>query len=108
MGDITAKVYRQGDVLLREIDGKIDEVPRWGFEDKGMATLRIGGETGKVHEIQGHLFENPHRKDEQVIVLDATALLKHEEHGAMEIPAGTYQVSRVREYTDNSTRYGMD
>ena len=104
--DITAKVYRQGDVLLREIG----EVPQWGYEDKGMVMLRIGGETGKVHEIQGHLFENPHRAGDQVLVLDATGLLKHEEHGAMEIPPGTYQVSRVCEYTGDSgrTRYGMD
>ena len=104
MGDITAKVYRQGDVLLREI-GK---VPQCGYEDKGMATLRIGGETGRVHEIQGHLFENQSRSNEPVLVLDATALLKHEEHGAMEIPAGTYQVSRVREYTGGGVRSGMD
>lgn len=104
LGDKTAKVYRQGDVVLREIDN----VPQSGYEDKGMATLKIGGETGKVHEIQGHLFERPHRRDEQILVLDATGLLKHEEHGTMEIPPGTYLVSRVREYAGGGTRYGMD
>lgn len=89
--------------MLREI-----VVMPHGYEDKGIATLRIGGETGKVHEIQGHLFEHRYRENEPVLVLDATGLLRHEEHGTMEIPPGTYQVRRVREYTGGGTRVGMD
>lgn len=93
------KMYRQGDVLLVRMDrppqGKRMEVER----ENGRVILAHGEATGHAHAI-GHpgamLFNTG---GDTLLSLKEDAVLSHEEHFPIELPAGLYQVVRQREYT---------
>lgn len=88
------KNYRHGDVLIVPCDAK--EVK--GKEDKEL-TLAEGEVTGHAHRItsgQAKLF----RFDDKMYlkVLSKIALLTHEEHRALELPQGDYEIKIQRDY----------
>ena len=87
--------YQQGDVLIKKISelpqGKTVERRQRGF------VLADGEVTGHAHviednikmvEVNGVLF----------IGCESDVTVKHEEHGAITIPAGNYQIGIVQEY----------
>lgn len=97
--------YRQGDVLLRKI-GKLPagltEVPR----DGRRVVLAYGERTGHAHALSNErvtMFRDTGTGTGQHTYLsisgDADAILRHEEHGAMRVPAGNYEVVGQREET---------
>jgi hypothetical protein len=84
------KVWRQGDVLFF----KISQMPK-GAEIEANE-LRIEGEDGHTHLMQDVIIK---RNNEQTYVeVSEPTEIKHEEHPALLIPRGTYQVRQNRSY----------
>lgn len=89
------RLYRQGDVLIEQIPRlPIDARKREG------ATLAHGELTGHSHRLgQADAIQLwVQGTDLFLEVKAASATLVHEEHRAIELPHGFYQVWRQREY----------
>jgi hypothetical protein len=99
-------IYRQGDVLLH----RIDELPKTATKrprGKGPLVLAHGEATGHTHSIGSARVLMYAVADEFerigtafVVVPNPGAVLKHQEHAPVKIPAGTYRVTRQREYIE--------
>jgi len=105
------RIYRQGDVLVREV-GPRDFAGR-GAElaaEKGRVILARGEATGHSHSIDarmGRLFEGS-RPGVCYLLLDEQGLLEHQEHSPISLPKGVYEVIRQREYDPRRDRYVVD
>lgn len=112
------QLFRQGDVMLRatrkEPSGEARPV-----HDQGRTILAYGEQTGHAHEVVSataidnvdavppmQLFEEP--DGTRLLVVRRDAELRHEEHGPIAIPAGTYEVIRQSEYTPAAIRNVAD
>ncbi len=85
------RMYRQGDVLLLEID----EIPGGAKPVKSKIVLE-GEATGHAHRIvHGTIFTR--FMDMFVEAFDGTELV-HDEHGPIKLAPGTYKVVRQVEY----------
>ena len=95
-----AKIFRQGDVLLREVK----QIPSSAQKSEDRI-LAQGETTGHAHKVSQQLqvFRTP----EQTYI-QGTGQLLHEEHGAIQIPEGTYEVVRQREYDPIAERQVSD
>lgn len=102
-------MYRQGDVMLVPVSRPYDlrRVPR----KKGQGVILAEGEaTGHHHRIRskgvsewiGQSFGD--RGKRYVVVSQLGATVTHEEHDPIEIPAGTYEIVRQKEYTVEDDR----
>jgi hypothetical protein len=94
-------MVRQGDVLLME---SAPEIARLGEEvplENGALVLAHGEATGHSHRIVGSSARllRVEGVSDMVLALGAPARLVHEEHGMIELAAGTYVVRRQREYS---------
>src|SRR3989344_4173573 len=78
------KMYRQGDVLLVEID-----VPNAKLEEVKELVVAEGEVTGHKHVLRGNLWTN--HKD-KVVVVNEPAFLSHEQHGPIKVEVGTYKI----------------
>ncbi|MGH8907319.1 MAG: hypothetical protein ACRD0K_12525 [Egibacteraceae bacterium] len=91
--------YRQGDVLIvatRQLPAGLVPAPR----DRGRIVLAEGEATGHAHAIAERgaiLYEGD--GEERFLEVETAVALRHEEHGAITLPPGTYRVIRQREYT---------
>lgn len=100
---------RQGDVFLErvsEIPSKVKAVAR----ERGEIVLAHGEATGHAHFITD-AHAQAWIDDAGVTFLEvkeAMALLLHQEHSTVEIPAGKYRVSRQVEYTPERIRNVAD
>lgn len=89
------KSFRQGDVAFFEIE-KLPE----GAEKTGSELVIEGENPGHIH-LMTNLFlyslatENENRT---FVVIPGPNLITHPEHPPLEVPAGTYEVQRAREY----------
>jgi len=103
-------IYRQGDVLIRRvasIPASAKPTPR----DNGRVILAYGEVTGHAHQIA-----DPDAVGAELTVAEAATFLRltkkaqlvHEEHATLDLPAGTYQVIRQREYTYGESRRVLD
>lgn len=103
--------YRQGDVLIE----RVAELPK-GLKQqpKGeQIILALGEATGHHHSVE---VEEPDRADwwksedgsAQFLDLAAPARVTHQEHAAIELPAGRYRVTRQREYSPEEVRNVAD
>lgn len=105
------RIYRQGDVLVREVRTK--EFVRHGTElaaENGRIVLARGEATGHSHSIDarvGKLFEDS-RPGVCYLLLDEPGLLEHQEHSPISLPKGVYEVIRQREYEPRRDRYVVD
>ena len=105
------RIYRQGDVLVREVSPK--EFVRHGSElaaENGRIILAQGEATGHNHSIDarmGKLFEDS-RPGVCYLLLDEPGLLEHQEHSPISLPKGVYEVVRQREYEPRRNRYVVD
>lgn len=95
-------MYRQGDVLFT----KIKTLPEGLTERRGRIIVE-GEVTGHSHRLvegrilesaQGHLY---------LEVLRATQIV-HQEHNAISLEPGYYQVTRQREYSPEAIRTVVD
>ena len=96
----TLKQYRQGDVFLVEIDQPSRTGKPINPED-GRIILVRGESSGHAHAIRdsngrGKFFEGA--GDRRYLLMTEIGRLDHEEHGAIVLEPGWYEVRRQREY----------
>lgn len=98
--------YRQGDVLIR----RISSLPEQPSKLRVSGILAYGEVTGHAHRI-----ENLHQAE--VLEIETDLYLRvskdgvrivHDEHAAIELPAGKYQIVIQREYSPEAIRNVAD
>jgi hypothetical protein len=95
---------RQGDVLITS-----EDIPRGAQQEmleQGRIVLAHGKATGHAHAIRSRNatpFVAPDKR-RFVLIQGGRATLKHDEHGAVKVPAGAYRVVRQREWQDEEIR----
>lgn len=94
---------RQGDVLLaplRELPPGARELPAGGWEN-GRLVLMHGEVTGHAHAFYGgqvKMFRDDAIGASYVVIENAPAQLRHEEHSTIEFPPGVYALPPQLEY----------
>jgi hypothetical protein len=105
------RTYRQGDVLVREVDTR--DFAHYGvevFAKNGRIILARGEVSGHMHSIDARLarlFEGT-RPGICYLFMDSPGLLEHQEHSPISLPKGLYEVIRQREYEPRRDRYVLD
>jgi hypothetical protein len=100
------KIYRQGDVLIFEAGPSAITLFHEEVPDR---ILAYGEATGHAHRVVGagaHLYARG--EGDMVLTVETRAHVVHEEHGAIELPAGVYLARRQREYTPDEVRIVED
>jgi hypothetical protein len=103
------KVYRQGDVLIKEVDiipQKVNQLK----DDNGRVVLAYGEATGHHHSLaveDATLFEND-VDGSRFLKLCRDSVLTHQEHDPINLPAGNYEVVIQREYSPEEIRRVVD
>lgn len=99
-------IYRQGDVLIR----RIQSLPTQTAQPRLTGILAYGEVTGHAHKV-----EDLTRAEVLEIgaglylrVGDEGVRIVHEEHGAISLPVGNYEVEIQREYTPEAIRNVAD
>jgi hypothetical protein len=95
MSEITQ--IRQGDVLLRRVEPPRD--PQRAHDENGqpIAGLRVDGErTGHAHVLPARVYDSADRG--RVLFLERPTEITHEEHAAVEVPAGWWSPIVQHEY----------
>jgi hypothetical protein len=91
----TIKLIQQGDVLCR----KLAKMPKGKKEVIATNRLVVAhGESGHSHVIEDDEAELIRIGERIILNLTKPATLKHEEHKAIHLNAGIWEVGRVREY----------
>lgn len=101
------KVFRQGDVLLRQIKG----IPKTAKRQKraGSIVLALGEVTGHKHQILDDGVDVFVKEDGTMYLKVANgAELRHEEHGTILLPPGNYERILQREYEPQGIRQVLD
>lgn len=91
-------MFRQGDVLLIPVDREIPEGAKRVPRDQGRIVLAYGEVTGHAHALQSRhavLFEIG---EGRLLRVERKSTLTHEEHSAITLAPGVYEVRRQREY----------
>jgi hypothetical protein len=105
--------YRQGDVFIERIDklpAKLTAHARVG----GRVVLAHGVVTGHDHALAGknvkaYVAAKDAKEGELFLEISGkSAALTHDEHSTITLPAGTYKVSRQREYSPEEIRRVQD
>lgn len=106
---------RQGDVYLRPTTQKPSAKAK-RVTDNGRVILAYGEVTGHAHEVIGvdnddavpamELFLEP--DGTRILVVKRDALLRHEEHGRIDLAPGGYRVIQQREYHPEAIRNVAD
>src|SRR3990167_10919258 len=94
------KIYRQGDVLLREVKS----IPETAKRQKriGAVVLALGEVTGHKHQILDEEVDVFVKEDGTMYLqVKSPADLTHEEHGTVVLPPGNYErvIQRSEEHT---------
>jgi len=85
-----ARVYRQGDVIFKEIDS----LPNWA--NKTGDRLVIESESGNSHVLEATVYD-----DGRYVEVDKPSAVQHPQHRQLTLPIGKYMVYRVRDYYGN-------
>lgn len=106
------KMVRQGDVLLRPVPG-IPEGAEPLTREGGRVVLAFGEATGHAHAIAepgAMLYEwpGPQSGAGRYLQVDVPVLLGHEEHTAIEVEPGFYEVIQQQVWTPRGVRYVQD
>lgn len=98
--------YRQGDVLLL----KVSRAPAGAQKRDGRIVLAYGEVTGHAHAIDDEFAELMEFEGRRYLRVPArkVATLTHEEHGAIQIPGGIYEIRQQREYSPEEIRNVKD
>ena len=98
----TMNIYRHGDVIIRQVDEikgtKRDNLVLAEGEVTGHAHRIIGGEAA-LYEFNEELY---------LEIQSKRAILTHEEHKALELPKGKYEIVIQREYQPEGWSYVAD
>lgn len=109
------KVYRQGDILIREVERIPLRRRRVEAGEPRTLVLAHGELTGHKHEIEAAPDEARLRtgkveteagEEERTFleVLSPSVALRHNEHATVVLPKGEYEVVRQREYDPAAAR----
>lgn len=108
-------MYRQGDILILAVseDSVPEEVralPPAARDGRGRMVLALGEATGHAHALlaPGSLLRDSDPLSPDYLHLPSGGRLAHEEHAAISLPAGWYQVIRQREYVPGAVRVVAD
>jgi len=96
-------MYRQGDVLLK----RVVVIPAGAKLADGERVVERGELTGHAHRLEG-MAAIYTRYGVMYVLAGAGARLVHEEHAAIDLPPGDYQVIRQREFDGEQARYVND
>lgn len=103
-------MYRQGDVLLRKIDTLPPRATRSEWTTR--IVLAFGELTGHAHAVDVAEAEEwrsaIHDVPGRFLRVFNQAILRHEEHAAIVVPAGVYEIVQQREYRSGSSRRVAD
>lgn len=92
------KLYQQGDVLIQQIRQLPKGVLAKAPEAQGFV-LAHGEVTGHSHAIAVEEGVQLYTMEQILyLVADHEVTVTHQEHGAVTLPAGTYQIGQVREW----------
>jgi hypothetical protein len=100
------ELYRQGDVLIRRIDG----LPKQKAVKRASGSILEGEATGHVHRLET-LTQAEVLDIENGLYLrvgEEGVRIIHEEHAPITLPAGDYEVIRQREYSPEEIRNVAD
>jgi hypothetical protein len=100
-------IYRQGDVLIKAIESipeKTTAVPR----ENGTIVLAHGEVTGHSHAIASRFAHLAADGARRFLRADREVTLRHEEHGPVQLPAGSYEIVIQREYEPGAVRNVAD
>ena len=100
------RVYRQGDVLIREAC-----IPLGAIEQPktaGRVVLARGEVTGHAHVIESRFARLLAHGAEQYLRATRVVSLRHEEHGEIRLPRGMYKITIQREYAPEEIRNVAD
>lgn len=101
-------MYRQGDVLLMQID-TLPESAEAGDLENGRIILAHGEVTGHAHAVDSAYAQIFVDKDARFLhVCESGADLVHEEHATIALAPGYYRIVRQREYLPDSSRLVLD
>jgi hypothetical protein len=109
-------MYRQGDLLIVPLSEEaapavIRSMSPVDADSRGRLVLALGEATGHAHAVVGPGTLYRPAADPLApacLHVPAGARVVHEEHGAISLPAGWYQVVRQREYIPGSVRVVSD
>lgn len=114
--------FRQGDVLLVKVDSIPTNARPSKEVDKKRVVLQYGEVTGHAHALHNvkavtpmicsdkeeTLIEAMTASKEAFLSVTETSHLTHEEHGAITLEPGNYQVFRQSEYAPQELRFVND
>lgn len=105
---MTQRIYRQGDVLLVQVEKRPDVEPEI-IEQPSRVVLAHGEVTGHAHAVYDVGRVNHFQTSGMTFleVLEEVGL-KHEEHSEIMLPKGVYQVLIQTEYTPEELRQVAD
>lgn len=105
------KIYRQGDVLIE----RVESVPATATKQKPSAriTLALGEATGHHHDLcvtdpADWWKQGEGLNEEKFVVVEKPAEITHQEHSTINVPSGTYRITRQREYSPEAIRNVAD
>jgi hypothetical protein len=99
---------RQGDILVELIPALPEKLTREKAKD-GRLIVAEGELTGHHHSVaarNGQLYRDV--AGILYLLILKKALMKHQEHGPIELPPGAYRVTRQREYSPQEIRHVQD
>lgn len=99
-------MYRQGDVLVIPYSGPIKGEPV--KPDNGRTILAYGEVTGHAHALDSKLATMYRWEGDTLLEVTDGAVLRHEEHTHIPLPAGNYRVLIQKEYTPEAIRNVAD
>ena len=106
------KMYRQGDVLLLQIDAIPEDATPCAVS--GDMILAYGEATGHAHRLAPGTAQPFARGGiwsptaERFLIALEGATLRHEEHAPIALPPGKYRVVQQREYHPEEIRHVAD
>jgi hypothetical protein len=88
------RIYRQGDVILEQVDFNIKDLELYGrlVSDR----IEIRSENGHSHIMNNVKLYRYHNR--QIVVVENPTPLVHEQHPELIIESGVYQVRFVRDW----------
>jgi hypothetical protein len=104
-------MFRQGDILLipvkdESLPSDARTLPAAERDGRGRLVLALGEATGHAHAVHAHgtLLRSPDPLRPDYLHLPSGGRLVHEEHAAISLAKGWYQVIRQREYLPGAVR----
>jgi hypothetical protein len=103
--------YRQGDVLLISTEHRLTNTATCMPREGGRLVLARGEATGHAHVIDSTLADLFEERDGRLylrVLGRESVRLLHEEHTAIVLTPGVYEVIHQREYSPGTVRRVMD